>query len=87
MPNRAFLKSRTTYIYIYIIIIRPNDRRFYGAFLNIRLDNPGAMEVQAQGGQGLNQGGETDNGGSNYISLLIYVYVCIYICCCVLAIE
>ena len=63
------------------IIIRPNERvrRLYGAFLNIRLDNPGAMEVQvAQGGQGLNQGGETDNGGSNYISLLIYMYLCLY---------
>ena len=41
MPNRAFLKSRTTYIYIYKykrIIIRPNERvrRLYGAFLNIR---------------------------------------------------
>ena len=42
--------------------------------------------MEAQGGQGLNQGGETDNGGSNYISLLIYVCsivctICIYLLC------
>ena len=89
MPNRAFLKSRTTYIYIYKykrIIIRPNERvrRLYGAFLNIRDLTIRELYIYIYGSYNSTRRSGTQTREERLImadlTTFRYLSICIYVC-------